>query len=163
MRRPTYFLFFIISALFLNNNLQAANQDVNINQVSPHTLPEVTIEGYKKELLEFQRLQRENEKLKLEEKNFSIRQRLQSLFPGDIESTKVVSVFSGIESKGRLSAQIYNSREGMRVVNVGNYIMGHYEVIKITPVSVFLQDIKLSPGSKKIKLPLIAPGAGIVP
>lgn len=126
-------------------------------------LPEVTIDGYKKELLEFQRLQRENEKLKLEEKNFSIRQRLQSLFPGNIESTKVVSVYSDIQSKGRLAAQIYNSREGMRIVNVGNYIMGHYEVVKITPVSVFLQDKNLSPGSEKIKLSLIAPGASIAP
>ncbi|EJJ5775799.1 hypothetical protein NJD98_004241 [Salmonella enterica] len=164
MRRAIYFFSFMFMAcLIYSNGLRAQTGDTTISHGRAHTLPEVSIEGYKKELLEFQRLQRENEKLQLEEKNFSIRQRLQAFSFGGIESTKVVSIYTDRTSPGGLVAQIYNTREGMRLVGVGSCVMGHYKVIRITPVSVFLQNTELPAGSRVIKLSFVAIGAKIAP
>ncbi|ELD0488106.1 hypothetical protein QUQ58_004716 [Escherichia coli] len=152
MKRKIFCLFVFF---FIENTHAEVNS--NVNSESLHQLPAVTIDKYKNELLEFQKLQRDNEKLKLEEQNLALKKKLRSLGFENVNSTKVVSIFSIRNANNGLAAQIYNAYDGLKVVTQGSYVMSHYKVIKITPTVVRLRDTH--EGSKEIDLNLVTLGA----
>lgn len=157
------FVIYTCFAFFYCNGINAKSVTEHVDHDEVNKLPEVSIEHYKKELLEFQRLQRDNEKLKLEEKNITMHNHLQSLGVSGVESTKIVSIYTSRRGKGGLVAQVYNRSEGIREVKVGSYIMNHYKVVKITPESVSLYNTKRPLDGQTIQLTLVALGAYVTP
>ena len=156
MRKVFLFLFLLCCIA----NTFADEKKIPDKQIdSPNHLPEVTIDSYKDELLAFQKLQRDNEKLKLEEQNLTLKKKLYSSGLEDINKTKIVCIYSIKGGARDFAAQIYNIYDGMKVVTQGSHIMSHYEVIKITPTMIRLRDVHSQQNTKEIELSLVSLGA----
>lgn len=130
------------------------------SSVGEYRLPQLTIDDYKRELLELQKLQRNNEKLQLMEKNLALKEKMQSLGGGGIETTRVVNIFSSIKVPGGFMAEIYNTYDGMKTVELGSYVMKIFKVVQITPTYVRLKKIDVPSDDEQnyIDLKLIAFG-----
>lgn len=148
MNRLSLVMFFFP---FLCASLHASEStDVTSNL---NKLPKLSIDSYKNELLEIQKLQRDNEKLKLEEQKISIRDKLKKLERDDIRATKIISIYS---SASRRYAQLYNPYDGVKTVSIGSILMNKYQVVEIASTYLILEDVRNR--NDKIQVELATPG-----
>ncbi len=138
----TMLKYFFIS-LFIFSNVSFANEataslhtEVNKEQKKNDILNEINIEKYKDELMEYQRLQRENLMLKLRIENRTLEKSLgvDSFIP---EGVKLVAIMSS--GAGSLRAKIYEN--GLKNVNEGDVLSEKYKVIKINKDNIKIQDL----------------------
>lgn len=135
----TMLKYFFIS-LFIFSNVSFANEataslhtEVNKEEQKKNDiLNEINIEKYKDELMEYQRLQRENLMLKLRIENRTLEKSLgvDSFIP---EGVKLSS------GAGSLRAKIYEN--GLKNVNEGDVLSEKYKVIKINKDNIKIQDL----------------------
>ncbi|HBA6947918.1 TPA: hypothetical protein J1556_002662 [Escherichia coli] len=153
------FYAFILVTLSSTFSMSCAFGMVENSSADEYRLPQMSIDEYKKELFELQKLQRDNEKLKLKERNLSLKEKIQSLDFTEPETTKIVNIYSSRKASGGFFAEIYNSYDGIKTVEPGSYIMEKFKVVKITPTSVLIKK-KDAPSSEKneIELKLITLG-----
>lgn len=139
----TMLKYFFIS-LFIFSNVSFANEataslhtEVNKEEQKKNDiLNEINIEKYKDELMEYQRLQRENLMLKLRIENRTLEKSLgvDSFIP---EGVKLVAIISS--GAGSLRAKIYEN--GLKNVNEGDVLSEKYKVIKINKDNIKIQDL----------------------
>lgn len=122
---------------FANEATASLHTEVNKEeQKKSDILNEINIEKYKDELMEYQRLQRENLMLKLRLENRTLEKSLgvDSFIP---EGVKLVAIMSS--GAGSLRAKIYEN--GLKNVNEGDVLSEKYKVIKINKDNIKIQDL----------------------
>ncbi|EBJ5113404.1 hypothetical protein DV589_18475 [Salmonella enterica] len=150
MKLNRIFLVAIYFSLLCHFSQASESSDINMTLKK---LPKLSVDSYRNELLEIQKLQRDNEKLKLEEQKILIRDKLNKLRKDNINSTKIISIYS---SASKRYAQLYNPYDGIVTVSAGNILMKRYQVIKITSTHLILENINNR--TEKIEIGLATPG-----
>ncbi|MEF6481893.1 hypothetical protein U9527_20085 [Escherichia coli] len=138
------FLAFFSGIAYASDNTPspASITDVTKEQKYQH-LPDVNINDYKAELLEYQKLQRKNLMLKLETENHNIEKTLRK----SSKSDKDISLMAVLSSGGNgYVAKIYDGV--LRNIRVGDIIYNQYKVTSINKDSIKVEDIN----NKEIKV-----------
>ncbi|CAD6176236.1 periplasmic protein [Escherichia coli] len=138
MLKYFFVLLFIFSNVSFASEAQASlHTDINKKeQQTDNNLTEINIERYKDELMEYQRLQRENLMLKLRLENRTLEKSL-GVEPFRAEGVKLIAVMSS--GAGKLRAKIYEN--GLKNVDEGDVLSDKYEVIKINKDNIKIKDL----------------------
>ena len=137
MKKLLLMILFVSTASQATDITTEDNTKKTSNSSNTQILPDINLDEYKDELIEYQRLQRKNLMLKLISENRELEKNIGNshLKNGDISLVSIISL-----PNGGLSANIYDGY--IRKVKSGDIVDEKYKVTKINRNNIEVLDLK---------------------